>query len=43
MAEKLLKGIIEKNPYLEAILITDKEGIDIFTSYKQENHSLKEN
>mgnify|MGYP002623874331 CR=1 FL=1 len=43
MAEKLLKLTIEKNPYIEAILVTDKEGIDIFTAYKSDNHPLKTN
>lgn len=43
MAEKFLKVIIEKNPFLEAILITDKEGIEIFTAYKTESHPIKEN
>lgn len=44
MAEKLLKLTIEKNPFLEAILITDKEGVDIFTAYKNDAPSqpLKE-
>jgi len=43
MAEQFLKLIIEKNPFLEAILITDKEGIEIYTAYKTDNHPIKEN
>jgi len=42
MADKYLKTILDKNDFLEAICLTDKEGIDVVTCYNKSDSVIKE-
>lgn len=36
-ANALLAALIEKYPFIEAIIVTDREGIEIYSGYKKDN------
>ncbi len=36
-ANALLLALIEKFPFVEAIIVTDREGIEIYSGYKKDN------
>ena len=41
--EKFLKKFVEKHDFIEGLVLSDKEGIEIFSGYRTEEHTLKEN
>jgi hypothetical protein len=42
-ANALLQSLIDKFSFIEAIIVTDKEGIEIYSAFKEEDNKLKEN
>ena len=43
MGDKYLKLFLDKNDYIEAICLTDKEGIEILSAYRLQDSTIKEN